>query len=85
MLLLSESDSNGFLLTCLVFTLGAAQILAGAGVDLDLVALVDEQGHLDLGAGLDDGGLGHVGGGVALDARLGLGNDQLNEVGRLRR
>ena len=35
----------------------ALEVLAGTGVDDDLVALVDEQGHLDLGAGLQGGGL----------------------------
>ncbi len=62
-------------------SLGAAQILAGAGVDLDLVALVDEQGHLHLRAGLHGGGLGDVGGGVAGKTGLGLGDVQLDEVG----
>ena len=45
--------------------LGAAQILAGAGIDGDLVADVDEQGHLHLGTGLHGGGLQGVGGGIA--------------------
>ena len=51
-------------------SLGAAQILAGAGIDLDLVALVDEQRHLDLSAGLDGSGLGDVGSSVASEAGL---------------
>ena len=63
--------------------LGALEILAGAGVDLYLVALVDEEGHLDLGAGLEGGGLGGVGGGVAGEAGVGLGDLELDKVGRL--
>ena len=63
-------------------TLDSAQIFARAGVDLDLFALVDEQGNLDLRARLDGRGLGDVGSGVALDARIGLGNGQLDEVRR---
>ena len=58
----------------------ALHILAGAGIDADLVALVDEQGHADLGAGLDGGGLQGVGGGVALDTRLGLGISTLKTL-----
>lgn len=49
--------------------LGALEILAGAGVDLDALALFEEQGHLDLRAGLQLGGFGGVGGGVAGEAR----------------
>ena len=40
--------------------LGALEILAGAGVDLDALAFFEEQGHLDLRAGLQLGGLGGV-------------------------
>ena len=61
----------------------ALHILAGAGIDADLVALVDEQGDTDLGTGLNGGGLQGVGGGVALDTRLGSGDFQLNKVGDL--
>ena len=59
----------------------AAQVLTGTGVDLDLVALVDEEGHLHLSAGLNGSGLGDVGSGVAGEARLGLGNNQVNKLG----
>ena len=62
-------------------SLGTAQILTGTGVDLDLVALVDEQGHLHLSAGLHGSGLGDVGSGVASEARLGSGNNQVSKVG----
>ena len=34
--------------------------------------LVYEEGHLDLEAGFQDGGLGATGGGVALEARVGV-------------
>ena len=47
------------------------------------VMQVVEQGHLDLRAGLQGGGLGDVGGGVALHAGVGLGDHQLHEVGGL--
>ena len=57
--------------------LATLQVLAGAGVDLDLVAGVDEQGHLDLSASLQGGGLGHVGGRVTAEAGIGLGDLQL--------
>ena len=48
-----------------------------------MVALVDEQGDADLSTGLDGSGLQGVGSSVALDARLGLGDFQLDEVGDL--
>ena len=57
------------------------QVLTGTGVDLDLVALVDEEGHLDLSAGLNGSGLQGVGSGVASEAGLGSGNNQVNKVG----
>ena len=57
-----------------VILLGAAQILAGTGVDLDLLALVDEQGDTDNSAGLQGSGLGDVGSGIAADTGLGLGD-----------
>ena len=59
----------------------ALHILAGAGIDADVVALVDEQRNADLSTGLDSSGLQGVGGGVALDTRLGLGDFQLDKVG----
>ena len=55
-------------MTAINLSLGTAQILTGTGVDLDLVALVDEEGHLHLGTGLHGSGLGDVGGGVAGEA-----------------
>src|SRR5690606_6309028 len=62
---------------------GAAEVLAGAGVDLDLLAGGDEQRHLDLRAGLHGGGLVAAGGAVALQAGLGLGDLQHDGGGKL--
>ena len=50
--------------------LSTSQIAAVAGVNLNEVALVDEQGNAHLNASLQCGGLQGVGGCVALDARL---------------
>jgi hypothetical protein len=55
-----------------------AQVLAVAGVHLDLLAGGDEQRDLDLGAGLHGRGLGAAGGAVALQAGLGVGDDHLD-------
>ena len=63
--------------------LGPADVLAGTGVDTDLITDVDEQGHLHLSAGLHGGGLEGVGGGVAGQTGLGLGDLQIHEVGAL--
>src|SRR5699024_5463634 len=63
--------------------LAALQILTGTGVNADLVPGIDKQGHLDLRTGLQDGGLGYVGGGVAPETGIGLGDLQLHEVGGL--
>ena len=74
---------SALLTTAPRLTLAALQVLAGAGVDADAVAGVDEQGHLDLRARLQNGGLGDVGSGVALDAGVRLGDLQLHKVRRL--
>src|SRR3954469_3226831 len=50
----------------------AAEVVARAGVDLDLGADLDEQRHLDLVAGLDVRRLGARVAAVALQARLGV-------------
>ena len=63
--------------------LGAAEVLAGAGVDLDLLAGLDKEGNLDLRAGLESCGLGRVGGGISCKAGVGVGNDKIDEEGRL--
>jgi len=54
----------------------AVDVGAVAGVDFDGLAFVDEEGHAHRGARLDGGGLGGVGGGVAFEARLGVGDFQ---------
>src|SRR5690348_1489084 len=59
-------------------TLRPAEVLAGPGVDLDLLAGRDEQRHLDGGAGLEGGRLGAAGGPVALDAGVGLADGELD-------
>ncbi len=56
----------------------AAEVAAVARIDLQLVAGVDEQRHLDLGAGLQRGGFGAAGGAVTLQTRVGLGDDELD-------
>ena len=55
-----------------------------AGVDLDPVAGVDEQRHLDDEAGLQGGRLAGARHPVALHAGLGLGDRQLDRRGRSR-
>ena len=47
----------------------ACDVVAGAGVDPDAVALLDEQRHLDRLAGLQHGRLAGAGHAVALHAR----------------
>src|SRR5258708_2662269 len=54
------------------------QVGAAARIYLDAVALVDKHRDLDRGAGLEGGGLGSAGNGVALVARVGLGDLQLD-------
>ena len=63
--------------------LRSAQILAGAGVNDDHLALFDEQRNLDLCAGLKHCGLGGVCRGVALEAGVGLGDFESNACGGL--
>src|SRR5690606_39513616 len=64
-------------------TSGPAEVLAGTGVDLDPLAGGDEERHLDLGAGLQGGGLGAAGGAVALQAGLGVGDLELDRGGQV--
>src|SRR5215212_2343144 len=56
----------------------AAEVPAVAGVDLQLLAGGDEQRHLDLRAGLQRGGLRAAGRAVALQARVGVLDDELH-------
>ena len=60
----------------------AAGVGTVLGVDLDAVALIDEQRDLNLGTGLNGGRLGAGVGTVALQARLGVGDGQDTEPGR---
>src|SRR5215470_20002151 len=55
-----------------------AEVPAVAGVDLDLLAGRQEQRDLDLGTGLQPGRLGAARGPVALQARLGVRDHQLD-------
>ena len=57
---------------CCAKNLCSLHVFACTGVHTDSVSLVDKDRHADLGAGLERCGLGHVGGRVAFDARLGL-------------
>ena len=56
--------------------LSTSQITAVAGVNLNQVALVDEQGHANLNASLQCSGFQGVGGGIALDTGLRVGDAQ---------
>ena len=53
-----------------VLFLHALQVRTVAGVNLYEVTLVDKQGHADFYTSLQCGGLGSVGSGITLDARL---------------
>src|SRR5262245_38480928 len=59
-------------------TSGPGDVLARTGVDLDAVARVDEQRHLHDSAGLSGSRFLGAGHSVALHARFGLGNRQLD-------
>ena len=63
--------------------LAAAQILTGTGVDLDALALLDKDRNLNNSTGLNGSGLEYVSSSVALNARLGLSDLELNEQRRL--
>lgn len=54
--------------------LHAVLIAAVASVDFDELAFVDEEGHTNLSAGLESCGLEGVGGGITLEAGLGVGD-----------
>jgi hypothetical protein len=61
----------------------ATEVAPVPGVDLDLLAGGEEQRDLDLGAGLQRGRLGATRGAVALQARVGVRDDQLDAGGQL--
>ena len=54
-------------------------VFTGTGIDLDGIALVDEEGNLDLIAVVDLGGFGHVGGSIAADTGFCFGDDLFDE------
>ena len=60
---------------------GSADIFAASGVDLDAVALVNEEGNTNLCAGFKSGGFGNVGSGIAFYAGFGGGDFKLDKVG----
>src|SRR5580698_7754780 len=57
--------------------------LAVFGGYLDLFAFLDEERDLDLEAGLEAGDLGGAAGGVAANGRVGVGDVELDEDGKL--
>jgi len=59
-------------------TLGAAAVLASAGVDLDSFAGLDEQRHLNDEPGFERCWLGRARNPIALDTWFGLGDGQLD-------
>src|SRR5690606_24190365 len=60
----------------------AAHVFAGAGVDAQLVADLDEQRHLDHGARGQRCRLAAALGGIAADPRIGLDDLELEEIRR---
>src|SRR5688500_18325138 len=62
---------------------GAGEVLAGASVDLDAVALVHKERHLDDEARLQRGGLARAGDPVALHSGLGLRDSQFDGGGKI--
>src|SRR3712207_3733708 len=63
--------------------LHTAEVRRVAGVDLDLLALTDEQRYLDLVTGLEGGRLGAPGRAVTGDPGLGEGDLELHRGGHL--
>src|SRR5207247_1703530 len=61
---------------------GAFEVAAGAGVYLEDVAGVDEEGYVDADAGLEFGGLGAALGGIATHPGVGLRDSELDGGGR---
>ena len=60
--------------------LRALHIFTRAGVDADFLALIDKERDFDLRASLQRCRLCRVGCGVALEARVGLDNFQLDKL-----
>ena len=82
---MSKSGWRTAILLAANFLLGlaAAQILTGTGVDLDALTLLDKDRNLNNSTGLNGSGLEYVSSSVALNARLGLSDLELNEQRRL--
>ena len=57
-----------------ILALAAFEIFARAGIDLDLITLLDKQRNLYRSAGFYNRWLEGIGCGVALEARIGLGD-----------
>lgn len=62
---------------------GATEVAAVLGADLDDVALLDEKRDLHGHSGFEDGGLGGVVGGVTLDPLGGLGDFEFDRIGKI--
>src|SRR5690606_12651006 len=62
--------------------LDPGNVLAGASIDLEQLALLDEQRHAHHGAGLEGGRLAATAGGVAAQAGIGLHHLERDEVRR---
>ena len=67
----------------IAFLAHAANVAAVAGVNLDDLVGVDEQGHANSGASLDGGGLESVGSGIAFHAGLSVSDLELGLDGHL--
>ena len=61
-----------------------AQIGIGAGIDFDLIAYIDKERNIDDGSGLQCGGLGAAGSGIAFDTGIGIGYFESDEIGYFR-
>src|SRR5215510_15240057 len=75
--------ARAFRATALARRRHAAQVVPAPGIDLHDVSLVEEERHLDHRSRFERGRLVAAGGRVAADARLGLHDLQLEEVGQL--
>src|SRR5690606_22962039 len=82
------SDFSSASMIALIFStstrasLYPSQVLAGAGVDLDRIALVDEQRNLDDETGLELGGLERAGDGVSPHTGIALDDLEFHRVGQ---
>jgi hypothetical protein len=66
----------------LLLVADAFDVVAGAGVDFDNVALLDEARHDELATSLNFGGFRDVGGCIAFGPRFAFGHQQLDMIGR---